>query len=115
MTKEQYLLMCDELGTEVDYKQVPADYNDFPFEVQVALQIFSILPDNWEGMSGTYMGKDYSILPYLFDEIFEVENKQLTMKFLLIIGGIVMEQRTQQQKARQRKSKGSKGGIHVNG
>ena len=115
MTKEQYLLMCENLGNEPDIKEIPRDFGDFPFEIQEALQIFSILPDNWEGMSGTYMGKDYSILPYLMDKIYAVDNKQQTMKFLLMIGNIVMENRTQQQKARQRKSKQSKGGIHVNG
>ena len=75
---------------------------------QEAMQIFSILPDNWEGMSGTYMGKDYTILPYLMDSIFEVVNKQQTMQLLLIIGSIVMQNRAQEQKARERKAKKGK-------
>ena len=115
MTKEQYLLMCEQLGSEPIAEEIPADFADFPYVIQETMQIFSILPDNWEGMSGTYMGKDYSILPFLMSEIFMVENKQLTMKYLLLIGSIVMEQHTQKQKARQRKQKSSKGGIHVNG
>ena len=115
MTKEQYLLMCEQMNIPVDIKEIPIEYNDFPPQVQEALQIFSILPDNIDGFSGTYFGKDFSILPYLFEDIFVVEDKQLTMKFILIILNIVKTQYSEKQKANQRKSKNSKGGIHVNG
>lgn len=98
-------MMCEQLGSEPIPEEIPADFTDFPFEVQEAINIFTILPDNWEGMSGTYMGKDYSILPYLMDEIFEVADKKQTMQILLIIGRIVMNQHTQAQKERQRKAK----------
>jgi hypothetical protein len=109
MTKEQYLLMCEQLGTEPIEEEIPTEFGDFPHVVQEAIQIFSILPDNWEGMSGTYMGKDYTILPYLMDTIFEVVNKQQTMQLLLIVASIVMDNRTKEQKARDRKAKHKKG------
>ena len=109
MTKEQYLMMCEQLGNEPIESEIPADFADFPYEVQEAINIFSILPDNWEGMSGTYLGKDYSILPYLMDEIFEVADKKQTMQLLLIIGRLVMENHSREQKARQRKAKAKKG------
>ena len=102
-------MMCEQLGTEPIPEEIPASFEDFPYVVQEALNIFSILPDNWEGMSGTYMGKDYSILPYLFDEIFQVDNKQQTMQLLLTIGSIVMSQRSREQSARQKKAKLKKG------
>lgn len=117
MTKAQYLLMCEQLGNEPVPEEIPADYTDFPFIVQQAMNIFSILPDNWEGMSGTYMGKDYSILPFLMDEIYDIDNKQQMMRFLLMIGNIIMKQRSEEQKRRQQKhkSKSKKGGTHVQG
>lgn len=59
-------------------------------------------------MSGTYMGVDYTLLPYLFDEIFVVKDKQIAMKFLLIIGNIMMNKYTQKQKQRERKAKTAK-------
>lgn len=108
MTKDQYFLMCEQLGTEPVPEEIPVSFEDFPYQVQEAINIFTILPDNWEGMSGTYMGKDYSILPYLMDEIFQVENKQQTMQLLLIIGKIIMDIRSSEQKARQRKAKTKK-------
>ena len=109
MTKKQYLLMCEQLGNEPLAEEIPAEFEDFPYDVQTALNIFSILPDNWEGMSGTYMGKDYSILPYLFDEIFEVEDKKQTMQLLLIIARLVMDNHSQRQKEQQRKAKTKSG------
>ena len=105
MTKEQYLMMCEQLGNEPIPEEIPMEYGDFPGIVQEAMQIFSILPDNWEGMSGTYMGKDYTILPYLMDTIFEVLDKQQTMQILLMIGNIVMTNRVEEQKTRDRKNK----------
>ena len=105
MTKERYLMMMEQLGKEPIPEEIPKEFSDFPFEVQEAINIFSILPDVWEGMSGTYMGKNYSILPYLMTEIFKVDNPQLTMKYLLIIGNIVMTVRSREQETRNRKAK----------
>lgn len=107
--------MCEQLGSEPIDSEIPADFSDFPYIVQTAIQIHNIIPGIWDGMSGSYMGKDYSILPYLFDEIYKVENKQLMMRFILTIENIVREEYSRQQKARQKKSKKSKGGIHING
>jgi hypothetical protein len=108
MTKAQYLLMMEQLGNEPIPEEIPLEYGDFPILVQESMQIFSILPDVWDGMSGTYMGKNYSILPYLMDTIFEVSDKQQTMQIILIIGSIVMKNRSEEQKARDRKAKTKK-------
>jgi hypothetical protein len=107
--------MCEQLGTEPIPEEIPAEFEDFAYEVQRAINIFYILPDVFEGMSGTYMGKNYSILPYLFEEIYKVENKQQTMQFILLINSIVTKQYRNQQEARDRKAKTKKGGINVNG
>ena len=108
-------MMCEQLGNQPQASEIPAEYSDFPHQIQEILQIFNILPDRWEGMSGTYMGKDYTLLPYLFDVLFEVEDRQLAMKFLLIITSLVTSQYAEKQAARQRQAKSKKGGIHVNG
>jgi hypothetical protein len=113
MSKESYLLMMEQLGNEPILEEIPAEFDDFPYEVQRAINIFYILPDVFEGMSGSYMGKNYSLLPYLFDEIYEVEDKKQTMQFILMINGIVTKQYRSQQEARDRKAKSkSKKGIH---
>jgi hypothetical protein len=102
-------MMVEQLGNEPIPEEIPVEYEDFPYDVQEAIQIFTILPDVWEGMSGSYLGKNYSILPYLMDSIFEVANKQQTMQLLLVIGKIVMDNRIADQKARERKAKHKKG------
>ena len=105
MTKEQYLMMCEQLGNEPLEEEIPVDFEDFPYVIQEAIQIFIILPDVYEGLSGTYMGKNYSLLPYLMDTIFDVQDKQQMMQFLLTIGKIVMDNRIAEQKIRERKAK----------
>ncbi len=61
-TKEykNYLAVCDRLGKEPDPEKVPMEPQYYPYEVQIAMQIHSLLPDRWDGMSGYYMGKDWS-------------------------------------------------------
>lgn len=65
MDKQAYFEMCEMLGTTPLEEEIPLELNDFPELVQEALHIYSYLQDVWEGMSGTYMGKDLSILPML--------------------------------------------------
>ena len=46
--------------------------------------IHDFLSDRWEGMAGTYLGKDYSSISELF-KIFEVENKKEDLYFIKLI------------------------------
>ncbi len=108
MTKEKYLLMCEQLGKEPLPEEIPSEFEDFPHVVQTAMNIHAILPDKWEGFSGTYMGKDYILLPYLADEVYAVENKAQLVQFITLIDRIVMTQRTAEQKRKQKKHKNIK-------
>ena len=49
---------------------MPLSQSEFPIEVQVAFFVFDLLSDVWEGMSGTYMGKDWSGLKFSYLEEF---------------------------------------------
>lgn len=72
MTKDQYFEMCEMMGYEPNDKDIPVEIDDFPPEVQTAFEIYQLLQDHWEGMSGTYMGKNLTGIKDVFD-IFEVE------------------------------------------
>ena len=92
---------------------MPLDTSDFPEEVQVAFFIYSFLSDRWDGMSGSYLGKDWSIIDYLFD-LHEVENKKEILYFMKIYESLIINQRAEEaekrRKAEQRKSKAAGGG-----
>jgi hypothetical protein len=57
MTKHQYFEMCEALATEPVEEQIPIEFEDFPLEVQQAFNAYRMLRDEWDTMSGTYLGK----------------------------------------------------------
>jgi len=72
---DTYLDICEQKGIEPDPNEMPPTMGDYPLEVQVAFLLHDLLPDRWEGMSGSYLGKDYSSLSLLL-ETWEVQNKK---------------------------------------
>ena len=57
MTKDAYFEMCEALGNEPLESEVPVDFEDFPLEVQQAFNAYKMLRDEWDTMSGSYLGK----------------------------------------------------------
>ena len=75
ISTEAYLSMCEQMGKEPDPNEMPPTLGDFPLEIQEAFQIHTMLPDRWDGMSGSYMGKDWSALETLL-KVQDVEDKK---------------------------------------
>lgn len=92
---------------------MPLDSAVFPVEVQVAFFMHSLLSDNWDGMSGTYMGKDWSPIEAIFN-IYEVEDRKTILYFMKLYDASIIEYRADEaekrRKAEERKSKSSGGG-----
>lgn len=105
MTKDRYFMMCEQLEKIPVPDEIPLGFEDFPKQVQDAIMIYSILPDIWEGFGGTFLGKDYSILPYLANQVYMVEDHVQLMQFLLMINNIVSKNRAQKQKQERAKAK----------
>ena len=86
MTKDQYYEMCDMMGTPPIDSEIPIELSDFPDEVQTAFQVYQILQDHWEGMSGTYMGKNLTGIGEIFD-VYEVEknDRRLILELINLI------------------------------
>ena len=108
--------LCEQLGEEPDPTKMPLEPSDFPEEVQVAFFMFSLLPDHWEGMSGTYMGKYWDGIDYFF-KLYEVENAREILYIMKIYEGVIVsskaEKAEQQRKAEERKAKsGGKNYTH---
>ncbi len=79
MTKESYYEMCEMLGNEPVDSEIPVEMEDFPYVIQIAFEIYSVLTDNWDTMSGAYIGKDYNIVFRLFDLYHIYEGEALFM------------------------------------
>lgn len=104
MTAEQYLEMCEMMGMEPDESQIPVDFIDFPELVQQILNLYNLLVDHWDGMSGVFFGKRLDGIFDLFKIYGLVDYEQLyalnIIKFLdSVRSKIYAEQREQQQKA----------------
>ncbi len=89
---------------------------DFPSEVQVAFFMYDLLSEVWEGMSGTYMGKDWSHCNQLF-ELWEIEDPKIVMYFMKLLERTVMQKRGEdserKRKADERRAKsGGKNYTH---
>jgi hypothetical protein len=117
---EKYLRICEQLGEEPDPQKMPLTEQDFPAEVQVAFFMFNLLSDVWEGMSGTYMGKDWSSCSLVFD-IYQIENRRETLYFMKLYERIIMSyraekaERKRKEEERKAKSGGKKYTHSVNG
>tara|TARA_B100000287_G_scaffold224086_1_gene211453 strand:+ start:381 stop:680 length:300 start_codon:yes stop_codon:yes gene_type:complete len=73
--------MCDQLGQEPKAEEMPPEIGSFPLEIQEAFVVHAMLPDRWDGASGSYMGKDWSPLNDLLN-ILEVYDKKTSCFFL---------------------------------
>ena len=80
MTRDRYLMMCEQLGKDPDPEEMPPDYSDFPDVAIHAMNIFSMLNDRMYPDIG-YVGKDYTNLPVLM----QIYNIHKLSKFTKII------------------------------
>jgi len=103
------LLICYQLGEEPDPAKMPLETLDFPSEVQVAFFIFGFLEDIWDGMSGSYMGKNWNNIEYLFN-LYEVHEPRTMLYIMKMWEGILVAYRVDKaekhKKAEQRRSAG---------
>ena len=83
----------------------------YPYEVQLAFFIYSLLQDTWDGMNGMYMGKYLAGLSTLLD-IYEIEDKKTVVYFITMIDRERMtsinEEVKRKQDADRRKAKARK-------
>ena len=83
MDIEQYLQMCEQMGWEPKEEELPKEPSHLSYNIQGALILYNALPDVWEGMSGSWMGKDYSGLMDIMN-IYELENRREIFTLLKI-------------------------------
>tara|TARA_B100000131_G_scaffold321776_1_gene373664 strand:+ start:1537 stop:1875 length:339 start_codon:yes stop_codon:yes gene_type:complete len=101
--------MCEQMGVEPDPKRMPLEASEFPDEVQVAFFVYDRLSEVWEGMSGTYMGKNWLEAHKLL-ELYDFDDKKELLFFMQLYDSLVIKARLEESKrksdAEKRKSQG---------
>ena len=99
------------MGEEPDPAKMPLDSSEFPEEVQVAFFMFNLLSDNWDGASGSYLGKVWTQCPQLF-ELYEIEDKKTTLFFMKMYEVVLINHRLEkaEEKRKQDERKSQQGG-----
>lgn len=89
MTKEAYFELCEALGNQPVESEIPVELDDFPLEIQEILEIYKFLKDDWEPMSGTYLGKHFTGVLEIFD-LFDVnkQDRKLYLSLLQLLDSI---------------------------
>ena len=83
----------------------------FPLEVDKARELHTLLPDNWDGAGGNYLGKDWSALGALLKAL-KTEDPQYVILFLRMIDSFTTKKMNEDiEKNRKRREQSSKAPI----
>ena len=91
MTKESYLDMCEQMGTEPIDTEIPVDLEDMPIEIEEAYHVYSLLPDKIDSFNGIYYGKALEHSPSILDFL-DIESKKDILTLILIIDSVEREE-----------------------
>ena len=94
------MIQMEENGMEVDWSALDEDEVVFPYEIQEAFQVWNYLTDQWDGMSGTYFGKQMAGIKDVM-ELLEVSNQKEIFKLVKIIDGKYAKHVNKKQKQQQ--------------
>ena len=104
----------ERLGREPDPDKAPLEQHHFPTEVQIAFFVHSLLPERWDGASGTYLGKDWSALG-AFLNVYDIQEQQVVVIFLkqidLYNSQHINDKLEKQRKAEERRTSGSNSNL----
>ena len=96
------------MGWEPKDDDMPVDPSTLSLEAQQALTLLNALPDNWEGMSGSWMGKDYSGLEAIMN-IYHIEDRKTVFELLRDAEAELGKYYAQKQKEQAQLSKAKRG------
>lgn len=78
---ETYFKICEQLGQDPDPDLIPPELEDFPIEVQAAIDVYNKLGDKLVADIG-YLGKDWTAVQY-FEKVYDIENKEIFYETIL--------------------------------
>jgi len=80
---------------------MPLEVSGFPAEIQVAFFLYGFLEDRYEGMSGMYMGKNWTMIEFLFST-YQIEEPKIILYFMKLLENINVGYRSEQAKRKQK-------------
>ena len=96
------------MGVEPKEEDVPKDPSTFSLEAQQALIMLNVLPDKWEGMSGSWLGKEYAGLLDIMD-LYQIEDKKQVFELLKVCEDELGKFHAEKRKQQEQLSKAKKG------
>lgn len=88
------------MGVEPKEEDIPKDPSTFSLEAQQALVMINALPDNWEGMNGIWLGKNYNGLMDIMD-LYLIDKKREVFELLKVcedeLGKFYAQKRKEQE------------------
>ena len=96
------------MGVEPKEEDIPKDPSHFSLEAQQALVLVNVLPDKWEGMSGTWLGKEYSGLLDIM-ELYQIDDKKQVFELLKVCEEELGKYYAQKRKEQEQLAKAKRG------
>lgn len=96
------------MGVEPKEEDIPKDPSTFSLEAQQALVLMNALPDNWEGMNGVWLGKDYSGLIDIMN-IYGIEQQREVFELLRVCEDELGKYYAQKRKEQDQLAKAKRG------
>jgi hypothetical protein len=89
MTKEHYIEACEAVGSQPIESEIPIEYDDLPIDIQLALDVYYKLRDEWDYMNGNYIGKSFNGFKDILD-ILEVplDDRKTILEYINVVDGI---------------------------
>ena len=97
MTRETYLDMCEQLGSQPQEKEIPVMLEDMPIDVELAYNVYNLLPDKIDSFNGVYYGKELDKAPLML-EFLEIQSKKDIFKIIIIIDSLEREEINRRKK-----------------
>jgi len=90
MSKDAYLDMCEQLGSEPIPEEIPVELEDMPDEVLDAYHVYNVLPEKFDSFNGNYYGRAVELAPDLI-KFMDLEPAKEIFKVILIINYLERE------------------------
>lgn len=97
MTRETYLDMCEQLGSQPQEKEIPVMLEDMPIDIELAYNVYNLLPDKIDSFNGVYYGKELDKAPLML-EFLEIQSKKDIFKIIIIIDSLEREEINRRKK-----------------